>query len=91
MTEVTAEEKIEKACEEAFEKFQKLGSDEFKEIVSKLEFVLVSYRADGNPVGLYEIAEKSLEILQEYKKLKPRQVSKKLIETLEKAIELQHT
>lgn len=90
MTEITVDERIEKACEEAFEKFQKLGNDEFKEIISKLEFVLVSYRADGNPVGLYEIGEMALAILKEYKKSKPRQVSKKLIESLEKAIELQH-
>lgn len=89
MTEVTANEKIEKACEEAFAKFQKLGNDEFKEIISKLEFVLVSYRADGNPVGLYEIGKLALTQLKEYKKVKPRQVSKKLIETMEKALELQ--
>ncbi len=87
MSEITAAEKIEKACEEAHAKFQKLGTEQFSDIIGKLEYVLVSYRADGNPVGLYEIGEQALALLQEYKKEKPRQVSKKLIETLEKAIE----
>ncbi len=87
MSEITAAEKIEKACEEAHEKFSKLGTEEFADILSKLEFVLVSYRADGNPVGLYEIGALALEQLNAYKKQKPRMVSKKLIETMEKALE----
>lgn len=78
--------KIEKACREAHEKFLKLDADRFHDIISKLEFVIVSYNADKNPVGLYEIGEAALSILKEYKEEKPRLVPKKLIEDLEKAV-----
>jgi len=78
--------KIEKACEAAFEKFQKIGLDKFADIQSKLEYVLGSYRYDGNPVGLYEIGDSALKALKKYKKEKPRQVSQKLVTDLEKAL-----
>jgi len=78
--------KIEKACQAAFEKFQKIGLDKFADIQSKLEYVLGSYRYDGNPVGLYEIGDSALKALKKYKKEKPRQVSQKLVTDLEKAL-----
>lgn len=86
MSDATLNQKIEKACEAALDKFQKLGLDSFTDIQSKLEFVLGSYRFDGNPVGLYEIGEKALSELKKIKKAKPRLVAKKLIDALEKAI-----
>jgi len=86
MSDALKNQKIEKACEAALEKFQKIGLDKYTDIQSKLEYVLGSYRYDGNPVGLYEIGEKALKSLKKYKKEKPRLVSKKLIEDLEKAI-----
>jgi hypothetical protein len=86
MSDAQKNQKIEKACEAALEKFQKIGLDKYTDIQSKLEYVLGSYRYDGNPVGLYEIGEKALKSLKKYKKEKPRLVSKKLIEDLEKAI-----
>lgn len=78
--------KIEKACDAALEKFQKIGLDKYADIQSKLEYVLGSYRYDGNPVGLYEIGDSALKALKKYKKEKPRLVSKKLIDDLEKAL-----
>ena len=78
--------KIEKACEAAFEKFKKIGDEKYSDIQSKLEYVLGSYRYDGNPVGLYEIGEMALKALQEIKKEKPRAVAKKLIDDLQKAL-----
>ncbi len=78
--------KIEKACEAALEKFQKMGLEKYADIQSKLEYVLGSYRYDGNPVGLYEIGDMALKSLKKYKKEKPRLVSKKLIDDLEKAL-----
>jgi hypothetical protein len=80
---------IEKACENAFEKFQQLKNPEYSEIQSKLEYVLGSYRYDGNPVGLYEVGGQALEVLKEHKKAKTRQISKKLIDDMEKAIATQ--
>ncbi|MCK5105611.1 MAG: hypothetical protein KAR17_22455 [Cyclobacteriaceae bacterium] len=86
MSDAKQNQKIEKACEAALEKFKKIGLDKYADIQSKLEYVLGSYRFDGNAVGLYEIGEKALKDLKKYKKAKPRLVSKKLIEDLEKAI-----
>lgn len=79
-------QKIEKACEAAFEKIKKINLEKFSGVQSKLEYVLGSYRFDGNPVGLYEVGELALKELKKYKKEKPRQVAKKIIDDLEKAL-----
>ena len=79
-------QKIEKACEEALEKFKQIDSPEFTDVESKLEYVIGSYRFDQNPVGLYEIGAMALTKLKKYKEAKPRLVSKKLIDDLEKAL-----
>lgn len=86
MSDVNQNQKIENACAEALDKFQKIGLAKYDEIKSKLEYVLGSYRHDGNAVGLYEIGAKALKDLKKYKKEKPRQVSKKLIDDLEQAL-----
>ena len=86
MSTVEVNEKIEKACVEAYEKFEKLDLPEFQDIKEKLAFVINSYRYDKNPVGLFEIGGQALDILKKYKEEKPRQVAKKLIEGLEKAV-----
>ncbi len=78
--------KIGKACDASLEKFKKLGLDKYADVQSKLEYVLGSFRFDGNPVGLYEIGEKALTELKKIKKAKPRLVAKTLIEDLEKAL-----
>jgi len=79
-------QKIEKACQEALKKFQQIGSDDHNEVQSKLEFVLGSYKFDQNPVGLYEIGAMALSKLKGIKKQKPKLVSQKLIDSLEKAL-----
>ena len=88
MSDATQNQKIEKACDASLEKFKKLGLEKYADILSKLEFVLGSYRFDANPVGLYEIGEKALAELKKIKKAKPRLVAKKLIDDLEKAIKV---
>ncbi len=79
-------EQIEAACREAHEKFLKLDGEVYKDVIDKLQFVIVSYNADKNPVGLYEIGGMALDLLKKHKAQKPRQVSKELIESLEKAL-----
>ncbi len=79
-------QKIEKACQEALKKFQQIGSDDYNEVQSKLEFVIGSFGFDQNPVGLYEIGAMALVKLKDIKKDKPKAVSKKLIDDLEKAL-----
>lgn len=86
MSDAKKNQKIEKACAAALEKFQKIGLDKYADIQSKLEYVLGSYQYDGNPIGLYEIGEKALKDLKKYQKEKPRLVSKKLITDLESAL-----
>lgn len=86
MSDIKQNQKIEKACEAALEKFDKIGHEKYADIKSKLEYVLGSFRYDGNPVGLHEIGAKALKELKKYKKEKPRLVSKKLIDSLEKAL-----
>ncbi|MDW7690287.1 hypothetical protein R9C00_24010 [Flammeovirgaceae bacterium SG7u.111] len=88
MSEVSTNDRIEKACVNARDKFEKLGED-FSEVKGKLDWVLGSYANDGNPEGLYEVGGIALSSLTAYKKQKPRQVSKKLIEDLEKALKEQ--
>lgn len=86
MSNTTQKLKIEKACEAALEKFQKLDDEKNADIQSKLEYVLGSYKFDGNPVGLYEIGTSALKSLKKIKKEKPRAISKKLVDDLEKAL-----
>ena len=86
MSDAKQNQKIEKACEAALEKFQKIGLEKYADIQSKLEYVLGSFRYDSNPVGLYEIGTLALKELKKYQKEKPRLVSKKLIDGLENAL-----
>ncbi|MCC5919532.1 MAG: hypothetical protein LAT68_04895 [Cyclobacteriaceae bacterium] len=79
--------KIEVACEEALTKLEKLKDDQLEDVRAKLEWVLGSYRNDGNPEGLYEIGKMAFETLSDYKVKKPRTVSKKLLDDLNKAVE----
>ena len=65
---------------------EKIGDEKYYDIRSKLEFVLGSFGFDGNPVGLNEYARKSSDLLKKYKTKHPRKVSKKLIDSIDKAV-----
>lgn len=86
MSEHSKKLKIEKACDAALDKIQKIGLEKYADLQSKLEYVLGSYRYDGNPIGLYEIGELARKELLKLKKEKPRLVPQKLIDDLEKAL-----
>ncbi len=86
MDTVTPNDRLERACVEAHEKFEKLNKEEFAGIKSKLEWCIGSYQHDKNPSGLYDAGTEALNALKGFKKQKPRMVSKKLIEDLEKAL-----
>lgn len=75
---------IEKVSEEALEKLQELGIEE--QLQRDLQWCLGSYRADGNPVGLYGNAKKALEVLKAEKEKKTKGVTSKLISDLEKVV-----
>ena len=77
-------EKLEKACQDAKAKLSSLRIEE--QLVSEIEWCLGSYSSDGNPIGLSQKAEIALNVLETYKKSKPKKVSKKLIDQIQKAL-----
>jgi|GEM_PF-633398 len=81
-----AAEKLVKSCQEASVKFEQMDGSEYTEIKEKLDWCVGSYDYDKNPSGLKEYGAKAADILKEVKKDKPRQVSQKLIDDLEKSI-----
>ncbi len=73
----------EKACVDTKAKLEKLGIEE--KIQKELDWVIGSYNYDKNSVGLIEVGSKALGVLKKYQTEKPRLVTKKFIENLEKA------
>lgn len=78
---------IEQVNAEALQKLQALGIEE--QLQHDLEWCLGSYRADHNPIGLYETARKALSVFQAEKQKKTKGVTAKLINDLEKIIKEQ--
>jgi hypothetical protein len=76
---------IEKVSEEALDKLKSLNVE--PELQNDLEWCLGSYRADGNPVGLYAMAERAISVFKTEKEKKTKGVTAKLISDLEKAIQ----
>lgn len=77
---------LAKNCQEAAAKFEKMSDEKYSEIRKKLEWCLGSYGYDKNPAGLKEYGEKAVGMLKEAKKDKPRLISQKLIDGLEKSL-----
>lgn len=75
-----------KKCEEAASKFEKIGDAKYNDIKEKLKWCIGSYKHDKNPSGLVEYGRKAADSLKEARAKKPRQVSQKLIDDLEKAV-----
>ena len=75
---------IEKVSEEALQKLQTLGIDD--QLQRDLEWCLGSYRADRNPIGLYDSARRALAVFKTEKEKKTKGVTAKLISDLEKVI-----
>jgi hypothetical protein len=82
-TTVTEANPIVKTSEAALKKLQDLGID--AQLQADLEWCIGSYKADKNPVGLYEMARRSLAVFKENKNQKG--VTAKLISDLEKVIQ----
>lgn len=71
---------IVKASETALQKLKDLGID--NQLQADLEWCIGSYRSDKNPVGLYEMVRRSIQVFKENKTTKG--VTAKLISDLEK-------
>lgn len=75
---------IEKVSEDVLRKLQDMGIEQ--QLQSDIEWCLGSYRADGNPVGLYEMVERSIAVFNAEKAKKTKGVTTKLIGDLEKVL-----
>ena len=77
---------LAKQCQQVAAKFDKLEDGKYTEIKEKLEWCLGSYNYDKNPAGLADYGKQAVEKLKEARQEKPRQISQKLIDDLEKAL-----
>jgi hypothetical protein len=75
---------IEQACEGALQNLRALNLN--TQLQADLEWCLGSYKADSNPAGLYEMAQRAIDTFAEEKKKKTKGVTAKMITDLEKAI-----
>ena len=78
---------IETVSEEALGKLRELGIED--QLQRDLQWCLGSYRADRNPVGLYNNAKKALMVFKNEKEKKTKGVTVKLISDLEKVVQEQ--
>jgi hypothetical protein len=81
-TTVSDSNPIVTTSEAALGKLKDLGID--LQLQADLEWCLGSYKADKNPIGLYEMARRALVVFKENKNAKG--VPAKLINDLEKAV-----
>ncbi|PKQ63206.1 hypothetical protein BZG02_10670 [Labilibaculum filiforme] len=82
----TKDEALRDVCQEALECLNKPGNANHDELKSKLEYVIGSYNYDKNPVGLYEIGNQALVVLEEISATKPRKVKKTLLKNLKESL-----
>lgn len=75
---------IEKACEDALKKLQAVGLD--AQLQRDIQWCLGSYNADKNPAGLYEMAQRALQVFQAAKEKKTKGITSKVTDDLEKVL-----
>ncbi len=75
---------IDHISETIHAKLKALGID--PKLQADIEWCLGSYRHDGNPAGLYEMASKALTILKAEQAKKTKGITAKLISDIEKAL-----
>jgi len=80
---VSESNSIVTTSENILKKLKDLGID--NQLQADLEWCLGSYKADNNPVGLYEMAKRALVVFKDNKSTKG--VTAKLISDLEKAVQ----
>ena len=75
---------IEDACEAALTKLRELDIEHG--LQADLQWCLGSYRADGNPIGLFQMLDRSIAVFEREKTTKTAGVTAKLISDLSKAL-----
>ena len=76
---------VEKVCIAALKKMQELSLD--FQLQGEIEWCLASYANDGNPVGLYEMAERALNDFDSIVASQPKAIPAKLIADLKKVLD----
>jgi hypothetical protein len=76
---------IEKASEEALAGLKLLKIEE--QLQSDIEWCLGSFRADKNPIGLYDVVSHALVVFKSEQKKKTKAVITKLIADIEKVLQ----
>lgn len=77
-------EQIFKACEVALAKLSELDLDH--QLQSEINWCLASFQNDGNPIGLYQMADRAVFIFKAEQGKKTKGVTAKLISDIEKAL-----
>jgi hypothetical protein len=77
-------ELIIKACETSLSKLSELNLDH--QLQSEINWCLGSFQNDGNPTGLYQMAERALIIFKAEQAKKTKGITAKVISDIEKAI-----
>ncbi|MEP0712119.1 MAG: hypothetical protein ABJ333_08570 [Algoriphagus sp.] len=77
-------EKLEKTVPEVVQKLSKLKSGET--LAAELSWCWMSFQNDQNPVGVIEKGQQALALFKEAREKNSKAVSKKLVESLEKAL-----
>ena len=77
---------LAKQCQQAATKLESLEDGKYHEIKEKLAWCVGSYNYDKNPAGLAEYGKQALDHLKQAREEKPRKISQKLIDDLEKAV-----
>lgn len=75
---------VEKACETALAKLRELNLD--VQLQSEIDWCLGSYRGDNNPVGLFEMVQRSILVFKPELEKKTKGVTAKLITDLESVL-----
>lgn len=82
--QVNPNQLIEEVCVASLNTLQELGYD--FQLQSEINWCLGSYRNDGNPVGLYLMAERALAIFKAELAAKKKGIPAKLVKEIEKAL-----
>jgi hypothetical protein len=77
-------DKIEKACADALAKLKSLNLE--PQLQSDIEWCLGSYSSDKNPIGLYEMGQRALEVFKIELSKKTKGVTAKMVTDLEKVV-----
>lgn len=85
-TNTKINESLKEGCQEAIDVLQKLEVEDFADLKAKLEWVVGSYEYDNNPIGLHEIGTEALAAFQAYKEQKPKAITKKSLDKIEKCL-----